>query len=92
MKSHAIRVLGLVFALATVSFLLIPATLAQTVMNPSFEAKQIGTFSSNPADIPGWTKVGSTGDGLLWAVGYVDGGGSITTAGDGRQFVTMGTG
>jgi hypothetical protein len=29
---------------------------------------------------------------LLWAVGYTDGGGSVTTAGDGKQFVTLGGG
>ena len=36
MRSHAIRILALVFALATVSFLLSPATFAQTVTNGSF--------------------------------------------------------
>ncbi len=94
MKGHAIRILGLVFALSTVSFLLIPATLAQTVMNGSFEAVQIGApfVTSNPADIPGWTKGGVTGDGLLWAVGYSDCCGSVTVAGDGNQFVTLGGG
>jgi PEP-CTERM motif len=92
MRRHAIRILGLVFALAEVSFLLIPATSAQTVTNGSFEAIQISTVSSNPADIPGWTPIGVPGDGLLWAVGYADGGGTITVAGAGRQFVTMGDG
>jgi hypothetical protein len=29
---------------------------------------------------------------LLWAVGYVDGSGSVITAGDGKQFVTLGGG
>lgn len=92
MRSHAIRVPALVIALATVSFLLVPATLAQTVINGSFEAVQIGTVTSIPADIPGWTKVGGNGDGLLWGVGYADGGGVVTVAGDGRQFITMGNG
>lgn len=95
MRSHAIRIAGLVFALATVSFLLSPATFAQTVTNGSFEAVQIGAFpfkSINPADVPGWTKGGAPGDALLWAVGYADGFGSITVAGDGNQFVTLGGG
>ncbi len=94
MKIHAIRVLGLVFALSTVSFLLIPGTLAQTVMNGSFEAVQIGSpFKSiNTADVPGWTKGGDTGDALLWAIGYSDCCGSIMVAGDGNQFVTLGGG
>lgn len=73
---------------------LVPQAFAQTVTNGSFEAVQIGApfVSSNPADIPGWTKVGITGDGLLWGVGYADSGGSITVAGAGNQFVTMGDG
>jgi hypothetical protein len=64
------------------------------VLNPSFEDVQIGSpfVSSNPANIPNWTHTGSVGDGLLWAVGYADGGGSITVAGSGKQFVTMGGG
>lgn len=95
MKRNAIRILGVVFALLTVSFLLIPATFAQTVMNGSFEAVQIGGSpgkSFNSSDVPGWTKGGATGDGLLWAIGYADGFGSITVAGDGNQFVTLGGG
>src|SRR5260370_6044448 len=94
MKCHATRILGLVFALSTVSFLLIPGTLAQTVMNGSFEAVQIGSpFKSiNTADVPGWTKGGDTGDALLWAIGYSDCCGSIMVAGDGNQFVTLGGG
>src|SRR6516165_7972580 len=64
------------------------------VLNASFEAVQIGPpfYSSNLADIPNWNHTGSIGDQALWAVGYSDGGGSITTAGDGNQFVTMGGG
>jgi hypothetical protein len=64
------------------------------ITNGSFEAVQIGSpfFSANPADIPGWTHGGSPGDALLWAVGYADGNGSITTAGAGNQFVTLGGG
>jgi hypothetical protein len=67
---------------------------ADFVVNGSFEAVQIGApfDSGNPADVPGWTHSGSGGDALLWAIGYVDGGGSVTVAGDGRQFVTLGSG
>lgn len=64
------------------------------VLNPSFEAVQIGSpyFSTNVADVPSWTRTGVPGDAALWAVGYSDSGGSITTAGDGNQFTTMGCG
>jgi hypothetical protein len=67
---------------------------AITIPNPSFEAVQIGSpfYSSNPADIPGWTHAGTVGDALLWAIGYADGGGNITVAGAGNQFVTLGGG
>jgi hypothetical protein len=63
---------------------------ADFVVNGSFEAVQIGTpfYSQNPTDIPGWTHTGTTGDALLWAVGYPN----VTVAGDGRQFVTLGGG
>ena len=66
---------------------------AQVVLNSDFEAVQIGSpFSSNnPADIPGWTHTG-TADALMFGVGYSDGGGSVTTAGHGNQFVTLGPG
>jgi len=64
------------------------------ITNGSFEDVAIGSpfLSSNPADIPGWTHGGTVGDALLWAVGYSDSGGSITTAGAGKQFVTLGGG
>ena len=80
--------------LSLVLLLLIPAASAQTIINGSFEAVQIGSpfKSTNPADIPGWTQSGTVGDGLLWAVGYSDCCGSITTAGAGNQFITMGGG
>jgi hypothetical protein len=68
---------------------------AQTVTNGSFEAVQLTSSpfnSTNPADIPGWTHTGTVGDALLWAIGYNDGGGSVTVAGDGNQFVTLGGG
>jgi hypothetical protein len=64
------------------------------VQNGSFEAVQIGSpfVSSNLSNIPNWTHTGSLGDGPLWHVGYADGDGSVTVAGDGLQFVTMGGG
>jgi hypothetical protein len=64
------------------------------VLNGSFEAVQIGSpfVSSDLTKIPNWTHTGSLGDGPLWHVGYADGGGSITVAGDGNQFVTLGGG
>jgi hypothetical protein len=64
------------------------------VQNGDFENVLIGPpfVSANPADVPGWTHTGSPGDGLLWAVGYSDGGGNVTVAGHGNQFVTMGGG
>jgi hypothetical protein len=67
------------------------ASAAPTVVNGSFEDVQITSpfVSSNAADIPGWTHSGTVGDGLLWAIGYSDPGGSVTVAGDGNQFVTL---
>ena len=64
------------------------------VANPSFEDVQIGSpfYSTNVADVPGWTRTGSSGDAALWHVGYIDGGGSIAVAGDGNQFTTLGGG
>ncbi len=67
---------------------------APVVLNGSFEATQIGSpfVSSNLSNIPNWTHTGSLGDGPLWHVGYSDGSGSVTVAGDGNQFVTLGGG
>lgn len=67
---------------------------APIVQNPSFEAVQITSpfDSANPADVPNWTHTGTVGDALIWAIGYSDSGGSVTVAGDGKQFVTMGGG
>ena len=67
---------------------------AASITNGDFEDVQIGSpfVSTNPADIPGWTHSGAPGDGLLWAIGYSDGGGSVMVAGSGKQFVTMGGG
>lgn len=95
MRKHATHMATLVFT-AAVFCLLLPAAAFTDGMitNGSFEAVQIGSpfVSSNPADIPGWTHNGTVGDGLLWAVGYADGSGSVTTAGNGNQFVTLGGG
>src|SRR4051794_39289137 len=67
---------------------------AGIVLNGDFEAVQIGSpyHSSDPADVPNWTHAGSPGEGPLWGVGYADPFGSITAAGHGNQFVTMGGG
>jgi hypothetical protein len=67
---------------------------AASVTNGDFEAVQIGfPFSSaNLANIPGWTHTGTLGEGPLWAIGYTDSLGSVTVAGSGRQFVTLGGG
>src|SRR5215472_16874277 len=92
MRKRATRIALLLFLTTVV---LAPAGFANAVIaNGSFEATQIGFpfLSSNPADIPGWTHGGDAGDALLWHVGYSDLGGTITTAGQGNQFVTMGGG
>ena len=71
------------------------AALADPVVsNGSFEDVQITTpYSSNPADIPGWTHSGNVGDALLWRAGPQCCGGTDTAkAGAGAQFVTMGGG
>jgi hypothetical protein len=70
------------------------ALAAPSITNGSFEAVPIGFpfKSSNPADIPGWTHSGTAGEALLWAIGYSDGAGSVTVAGQGSQFVTLGSG
>jgi hypothetical protein len=90
------RSIALLLGASVASLVLLsgPSLQAQIVTNGSFEAVQIGPpyDSSDPTNIPGWTHTGSVGDALLWAVGYADGDGSITVAGDGRQFVTMGGG
>jgi len=67
---------------------------AVPVANYSFEDVVIAFpyRSVNVLDVPGWTRAGSAGDAALWRVGYVDGAGSVTVAGDGQQFVTMGGG
>ncbi len=79
---------GLILQAAAASALAVPIT------NSSFEDVVIGSpyNSANPADVTGWTRTGAAGDAAIWRVGYADGAGSITVAGDGQQFVTMGGG
>jgi len=86
--------LALVSALAIAGLSASPAG-AVTVVNGSFEAVQItSSFSSNPADIPGWTHSGDVGDALLWNATFpvCCGGAGTAKTGDGNQFVTMGGG
>jgi hypothetical protein len=95
MKRQAAHIAKLAFSAAVGLLLLIPTAFADpVVMNGSFEAIQIGSpfYSSNPGDVPNWTHTGPVGDALLWAIGYNDGGGGVTVAGDGKQFVTLGGG
>jgi hypothetical protein len=69
------------------------ASVTDFVTNNSFEDVQIsGGRSTNPLDVPGWTKVGEEGDALIWRIGYSDILGSVTTTGHGNQFVTLGCG
>ena len=71
---------------------------APVITNGSFEAVQItSSFSTSPADIPGWTHTGDVGDALLWNVNFniccnSNGGIPNASAGQGNQFVTMGGG
>ncbi len=64
------------------------------IQNSDFEDIKIAApfTSRNPADVPGWTHTGDPGEALIWRVGYSDGGGTITKAGHGSQFVTLGGG
>lgn len=71
------------------------ASVTDYITNNSFEDVQLTSSpfnSTNPLDVPGWTKVGPNGDALLWAIGYSDPSGSVAVAADGRQFVTLGCG
>jgi hypothetical protein len=93
-KQFPISILQAILPLVVLPFL-VETGFAASIVNGSFEAVQLAGppfQSSNPADVPGWTHSGSPGDALLWRVGYADSGGSITTAGDGLQFITMGGG
>jgi hypothetical protein len=85
---------GAGLAMSAVMALSSAVSAAPTIQNGDFENAQINSpfVSSNPADIPGWIHSGTVGDGLLWAIGYSDSGGSVTVAGHGNQFVTLGGG
>jgi hypothetical protein len=84
----------------TVVLLFISAGFAASITNGSFEAVQITSSGEGvyvPADIPGWTQTGSSGDGLLWNINYnicCNGNSGVPNAhaGDGDQFVTLGGG
>ena len=82
-----------IFILAcTVLALAVPGRSAPIVLNASFELDVLSSpFFGNAGTVQNWTH-GGPGDGPHWAIGYSDGGGSITTAGAGNQFVTMGGG
>ena len=62
------------------------------IQNPSFEDPAIGSPFHSTVVPTGWSSVGAHGDGNVWRIGYVDGGGNVTVAGEGQQFVTMGGG
>lgn len=78
----------------TLAVLLATSAQASLVQNGSFEDVQINAqFSTNPADIPGWTHTGSAGDDLIARSGpQCCGGTNMALAGDGNQFVTLGGG
>lgn len=80
------------FAVAVLGFSGLSASAADLVTNGSFEDPVIGYPYYSAATPTGWTKSGSAGDASIWRVGYVDGGGTVTVAGEGMQFVTMGGG
>jgi hypothetical protein len=92
LKDHSLKLLAALIAAFTLS----PPSSARAnfVTNGDFEAVLLGSpfQSSNPADVPGWTHSGTVGDALLWAVGFSDVNGSVTVAGHGKQFVTLGGG
>ena len=77
------------------AILIVPAWSGPVVLNPSFELDVLGSpFIGGATTVPNWTyTVGPNGGTTLphWAVGYSDGGGSVT-AGQGNEFVSMGSG
>jgi hypothetical protein len=80
---------------ALAAFLILAGSAAaqSLITNGGFEQVQIPPGNSQePTNIPGWTHAGTVGEALLWSIGYTDIDGSITVAGDGRQFVTIGGG
>lgn len=80
-------------ALFLAVILAVPAA-AAVISNGDFEAVPIGSpfFSNNASDVPGWIHEGDDGGGFLWGIGFSDLGGSVTVAGSGNQFVTLGGG
>jgi hypothetical protein len=68
------------------------ASAANLVTNGSFETPVIGAPFHSTLIPTGWTKGGSAGDASIWRVGYSDSGGTVSVAGEGMQFVTMGGG
>ena len=64
------------------------------VQNGSFEQDVLGSpFFGDATTVANWGHAQSApGDGPHWAVGYADGAGTVTTAGEGNEFVTMGGG
>ena len=68
------------------------ASAANLIVNGSFEDPDISPSTLSNAIPTGWTKGGSAGDASIWRVGYADGSGNVTVAGEGQQFVTMGGG
>ena len=86
------KTIRLVYFIAGVTLLSVPAWSLPVVLNGSFEQNVLASpFFGNAATVSNWTFAG-VGDGPHWAVGYVDGSGSVTVAGAGNQFVTMGGG
>ena len=76
--------------------LIVPAWSNPIVLNPGFEMDVLWSpFLGDGTTVPDWTyAVGPNGGAALahWAVGYSDGGGSVTTAGQGNEFVSVGSG
>jgi len=87
MATRDLRTLVLWFAFAGV----MPG---QVVVNGDFEDVNISPnfFSFDSTQMPGWTRAGSLGDGLLARVGYSDSQGRNTLAGHGSQFAMLGGG
>ena len=66
----------------------------QVVVNGDFEDVNISPafFSFDSIQMPGWTRGGSLGDGIMAHVGFVDSQGRNTIAGHGSQFAMLGGG
>ena len=80
-----------IFLLALLAARILPAQPVVANGNGDFEAVPIGSpfISTDPNTVPGWTRSGSAGDGLLVGVGYSDQDGSVTVAGHGNQFAIL---